>query len=147
MKQTKQSPKIKNVWDWVKCINTTKEHPNEFSDADWKHFNAWTIHKAISQNRDFIEIVGLAQRLDLQKVKDIYMFYREFIPYNKGWYGFVKKQTKGPNKELLRIIASYFEFGEREAFDYINVLEKDEVKQILISMGFEKKEITKLLKK
>ena len=53
---------------------------------------------------------------------------------------------KKDSKELSKIIANYLELGMDEAKSLIPILNKDGINNILNSMGFEKKEIKKLIK-
>jgi hypothetical protein len=55
-------------------------------------------------------------------------------------------QRMHPTDKLLKLIASYFECGFSEADEYIDTLGMDKIKDILKSMGQEKKSITKLIK-
>jgi len=139
--------KTKNVWDWVKEINTLKSSPNSFSDEDWdKNFNAYVIHRSISMNPEFIEIANMAQEFPPQSKKEIYCFYKEFIPKNYKWSKFVKSTKKQPEKELLEYLKMYFKVSLRETKDYLEYLDKETIEEILASQGLDKKEIKKLLK-
>ena len=76
----------------------------------------------------------------------IYNFYCNMIPKKKVWSKYIKSTVKTKNKELLEVIANYFEVGQTDANHYIDIMGKNEVKNILTSIGKDKKEITKLLK-
>ena len=68
------------------------------------------------------------------------------IPKKKVWNKYIKSSKKPKNKELVILISKYFECGSHEADNYIDIMSKDEVRDILVCMGKEKKEITKLFK-
>ena len=137
---------IKNIWDWLKQINTVKSPSSSFSDKDWEIWNSYMIHRFLSMNPDFIDIVNEVQSMNPQNKRQIYTIYREFIPVNNKWNKYIKSKTKQPNKDLVEHIKNYFECSSKEAREYINILGNQEVSHILNQIGLEKKEIKPLLK-
>ena len=81
---------MKNIWDWLKQINSIKADPNTFSDKDWELWNSYMIHRFLSMNRDFLEIVNFVQSYPPQEKKAIYNIYREFVPKNNKWNKYTK---------------------------------------------------------
>ena len=73
---------MKNIFDWLKHINQYKTPPDKFSDKDWEVFNSYMIHRFLSMNKEFLEIVNFVQAYPPQEKKAIYNIYREFIPKN-----------------------------------------------------------------
>lgn len=137
---------MKTVFDWTKEINTTKSHPDSFTDQDWEVWNSYMVHKVLSMNPKFTEIVNEIQTLPPTSKKEIYTIYRDFIPRNREWSKYIKSKTKEPNKDLVEILRDYFKLSSREIKDYIRVLSKDQIQDLLTSLGKDKKEIKKLLK-
>ena len=68
------------------------------------------------------------------------------IPKRKVWNKYIKNQNKKDPKELSNIIANKLSIGNDEASSYIPILGKNGVTEILSDLGYEKKEITKLIK-
>jgi hypothetical protein len=137
---------MKNIFDWLKCINTTKPPVESFSDKDWEVWNSYMIHRFISQNPDFIEVVNYVQDFPPQEKQMIYSIYKEFIPKNNKWNKYIKSKVKQPNKDLVDHIKDYFECSSKEAKEYINILASPEINRILTNRGLDKKEIKPLLK-
>ena len=137
---------IKNVFDWVKEINGNKREWNLFSNAEQELFNSYVIHRVLSMNPDFIEIVNEAQSLPPTHKKQIYSIYREFIPKNNKWFKYVKSSSKEFDKDLVLQLKKHFNVSAREIKDYLKILDKKEVQSILSKQGLEEKEIKKLLK-
>lgn len=137
---------MKNIFDWLKCINTTKPPVESFSDKDWEVWNSYMVHRFISMNPDYIEIVNYVQDFPPQEKRMIYSIYREFIPKNNKWNKYIKSKVKQPNKDLVINIKNYFQCSVKEAKEYINILDSTDVGRILSSIGLEKKEIKQLLK-
>lgn len=137
---------MKNIFDWLKCINTTKPPVESFSDKDWEVWNSYMIHRFISQNPDFIEVVNYVQDFPPQEKQMIYSIYKEFIPKNNKWNKYIKSKVKQPNKDLVDHIKDYFECSSKEAKEYIILLDTTQISYILTNRGIETKEQKILLK-
>jgi len=137
---------MENVFDWLKEINTKKTHSNEFTNQDWDTWNSYMVHRFLSMNPDFTELVNEVQMLPPTSKKQIYSIYREYIPKNNKWSKYVKSSTKEPDKDLVEYLKNYFKVSTREIKDYLKILDKKEIQSILSKQGLEEKEIKKLLK-
>ena len=137
---------MKNIFDWLKAINNTKPPVESFTDKDWEVWNSYMIHRFISMNPDYIELVNFIQDYPPQNKKAIYSIYKEYIPKNNKWNKYIKSSNKQPNKDLVEYIKNYYKCSVREAKEYLCILDQIDIKSILSSMGLEKKEITKLIK-
>lgn len=134
------------LWDWLDEITVKKSPASQFSDEDWDSWNSYMVHRFMSMGQNNIEVANIAQRMHPTDKIGIYNFYCNMIPKKKVWNKYIKSTKKAKNKELVEIIANYFECGLSESDHYIDIIGKNEVKNILISIGKEKKEITKLFK-
>jgi hypothetical protein len=138
--------KTSSIFDWLKEINTLKSHPDEFTTQDWDIWNSYMVHRFLSQNVNFIEIVNEVQLLPPTSKKQIYTIYREFIPKNNKWSKYIKSSNKEPNKDLILSLKEHFKVSTREIKDYLKILDKKEIQSILSNQGLEEKEIKTLLK-
>jgi len=137
---------MKNVFDWLKEINSTKSHPDTFTNQDWDIWNSYMVHRFLSMNPEYIELVNEVQSLPPSNKKQIYSIYREYIPKNNKWSKYVKSSSKEFDKDLIEYLKNYFKVSTREIKDYLKILDKKEVQSILNKQGLEEKEIKKLLK-
>jgi hypothetical protein len=137
---------MKNVFDWLKEINSTKSHPDTFTNQDWEIWNSYMVHRFLSMNPDYIELVNEVQSLPPSNKKQIYSIYREYIPKNNKWSKYVKSSSKEFDKDLILQLKKHFNVSIREIKDYLKILDKKEVQSILNKQGLEEKEIKKLLK-
>jgi hypothetical protein len=137
---------MKNVFDWLKEINSTKSHPDTFTNQDWDIWNSYMVHRFLSMNPDYIELVNEVQALPPSSKKQIYSIYREYIPKNNKWSKYVKSSSKEFDKDLVLQLKKHFNVSVREIKDYLKILDKKEVQSILNKQGLEEKEIKKLLK-
>ncbi len=134
------------VFNWLEEITVKKTQSSQFSQEDWDDWNSYMVHRFLSMNMSYIDIVNIAQRFHPTDKKGIYNFYKENLPKKKIWNKYIKNQNKKDIKELSKIIAHYFELGINEVNSYIPVLGKEGITNILNSIGLEKKEVKKLIK-
>lgn len=135
-----------NIFDWLKHINQYKTPVEKFTDKDWDVFNSYMIHRFLSMNRDFLEIVNFVQDYPPQEKKSIYSIYREYIPKNNKWNKYIKSTKKQPNNDLVQIISDYYACSKKEAKEYLNILDNQSVISILNQLGIENKDQKQLLK-
>jgi hypothetical protein len=104
------------------------------------------VHRFLSQNEDYMELVNEVQKILPQNKKEIYSIYREYIPKNNKWSKYIKSKVKQPNKDLLFHLQEYFKCSSKEAKEYIPLLGTTEISRILTNRGIDKKELKQLLK-
>tara|TARA_B100000212_G_scaffold15187_1_gene10520 strand:- start:8457 stop:8876 length:420 start_codon:yes stop_codon:yes gene_type:complete len=135
-----------NIFDWLKQINNFKSPVDSFTESDWEVFNAYMVHRFLSMNPDFLELVNEVQVLPPTEKKKIYSIYKEYIPKNNKWNKYIKSSVKQRNKELLQYLKDYFEVSIREVKDYLKILDNTDISRILTSIGIDNKEIKTLIK-
>lgn len=134
------------IWNWLEEITYKKSPADSFSEKDWETFNSYMIHRFVSMNPYYIELTNRVQTiLPTEKIR-IYTVYKELIPKRKVFLKYIKGNNSKYNIELMELLSNHFECSKKEAKEYFNILGKVKIKNLLSKMGFEKKEITKLLK-
>jgi len=134
------------LFDWLKNVTYNKKEWDSFSDEDKESFNSYMIHRYVSMYEPYIEISNMAQIIPLEDKQKTYNFYKSILPKNKTYFKYIKNNKKGNNSGLLEKISIYYKISKREANDYINIMGKKEIQNILEQMGVEQKEIKKLIK-
>tara|TARA_R110001606_G_scaffold73050_7_gene168332 strand:+ start:1695 stop:2108 length:414 start_codon:yes stop_codon:yes gene_type:complete len=134
------------VFNWLNEITVKKSPSSQFSQEDWNDWNSYMVHRFLSMNTSYIDIVNLAQKFHPTDKKGIYNFYKEILPKKKIWNKYIKTKNKNDRKELNKIISNYLELGIDEVNSYIPILNKAGVTDILNRIGLEPKEIKKLIK-
>ena len=137
---------IKNIWDWLKQINYIKADPSSFSDKDWDIWNSYMVHRFISMNQDYVDIVNEVQQMHPQSKKEIYSIYKEYIPKNNKWNKYIKSNVKQYKSDLLKYLSQYWECSQNEVKEYLNFLDDSEILRILNRLGVQQKEIHQLLR-
>lgn len=128
-------------------ITLYKTSVHEISEESWNNFNSYMIHRYLSMDINYIQIVNYVQKINPQSKKQIYTIYREMIPKKKTYLKYIKNENKRNYKELAEYIADYLECGLGEADEYISILQATGVRSILWKMGVEEDETEKLIKK
>jgi hypothetical protein len=144
---TQSKKQIKNIFGWLEEITVNKSPLDIISDESWDTWNSYMVHRYVSMNQDYIDIVNLVQKINPQNKKQIYSIYKEMIPKRKMWLKYIKNEAKKDQKELEEYVAKYFDCSLGEAEHYIDILRGIGVKSILNEMGIESKESDKLIKK
>jgi len=135
------------LFDWLNEITIKKTPSEKFSQESWDKWNSYMIHRYLSMNMDYIDIVNYVQKINPQSKKQIYTIYREMIPKKKVWLKYIKNENKRNYQELAEYVAEYLECGLGEADHYIDILKETGVRGILWNMGVNEEEAEKLIKK
>ncbi len=136
----------KNLFDWLNEITVVKTHPEDISEESWEKWNSYMIHRYVSMNIDYIDIVNYVQKINPQNKQQIYSIYREMIPKKKLCLKYIKNEKKKNYKEDAEYVAEYFECSLGEADHYIDIIPKS-IEGILWEMGLSEEEASKLIKK
>ena len=137
---------IKDIWGWLNEITLYKTPIENISEESWNSWNSYIIHRYVSMNVNYIELVNYIQTIPYENKKQIYTIYSEMIPKKKVFLKYISAKKKKKNVELADYIAKYFECSLGEADEYIDILQTIGVRGILYKMGVDDKEIKKLLK-
>jgi hypothetical protein len=134
------------VFDFLKEITGKKSPWSSFSEEDKKQFNPYMVHRYISMYEPYIEVANVGQSLPHTDKEKIYQFYCSIIPKSNVWLKYIKGTKNKLNEDLLKYISMYYECSFREAEEYLTLLSKEDIVNILSKYGIEDKEIKKLLK-
>jgi hypothetical protein len=149
MKSTTTS-KVKQftIFDFLKAIIDLKPDWDKFTVEQKKTFNNFMIHKFLSMNPKYIEIVNYIQKLNIQDSKKLYEVYCFMIPQSKNTYSpFVKSNVKKMSSpEALQHVSEYFKCSTSEASEYIQLTDEKWLENILLSKGVDEKQVKKLIK-
>lgn len=135
---------MKSVFDWTKEITSKKRDISSFTDADWSKWDSFMVHRILSMNPDLIEVTNLAQNFPPENKKQIYAFYREYVPKNGRWYKYIKPMKERYSKELVEHIVDFYECSKREAFEMLLFSTPTPIESILKSRGVDEKEMNKI---
>ena len=103
-------------------------------------------------NMDFIEVVNELQRYTIGQLSpaETYKLYYEFLPKQRQFNKYIKgKKADKYSTELVELLSQHFCVSEKEATEYIEILESTnvgEIRSIVKLYGKSDKEIDNLLK-
>jgi len=137
------------IIDWMNQLLVHKKQWELFDDVDKKSFNSFIINRWLSMDKDFLEIVNYFQKYSIGTLepREVYKWYCEVLPKGKRFNKYIKsKKDKKYNTELIDIMVKHFECSKLNAKDYLELIDKNELIQILEKYGTNEKTIKRLLK-
>ena len=137
------------IFDWINQILVHKKHWNDFTEDEQKKFSPFIINRWLSMDNEFIEIVNYFQKyaIGTLKPREVYKWYCNILPRGKRFNKYIKgKRDKKYDKELIDIITNHFECSKLQTQEYLELIDKEELKFILEMYGKDKKTIKRLCK-
>ena len=119
------------IFDWLKEITYKKSDWDSFSDNDKKSWNNYMVHRFLSMNSDYIEVVNIVQKYQYLTDKQVYTIYKNLIPKRNVFLKYIKAKKDKTSIDDIKYLAEYFECSTREVKDYIELTPKKELANIL----------------
>ena len=133
-------------WDFIKHLTVNKTPWKSYTEDEKNNFNSYMIHKVLSMDENYIELVNIVQKMPPTSKEQIYNVYLNILPKKSLYSKYIKSTTKSYSSELLTQIAYYFQCSKKEASEYITILSKNDVENILTELGLDDKVKKTLLK-
>jgi len=120
------------IFDHIKNITTNKGE--YLGDEGWSN---WMINRYLSMDPDYCEVVSIIQRNTfIMKGEHLYNLYKDLIPKQYIYLKYIKANNKKEYKvEQVEAIGKYFEVSKKEAKEYISMLSKIEIEQIVSQLN------------
>jgi hypothetical protein len=137
------------IIDWMNQLLIHKKHWNDFTEDEQKKFSPFIINRWLSMDTEFIEIVNIFQKYAIGTLepREVYKWYCDVLPKGKRFNKYIKgKRDKKYDKELIQIISEHFQCSKLQTHEYIELINKEELKNILEMYGIDKKKIKRLCK-
>ena len=137
------------IIDWINSILIYKKPWEEFSETHRKTFSPYIINRFLSMDEEFTEIVNMFQpySIGMLESKDIYEFYCKLLPKGKRFNKYIKgKKEKKYDPELVDLLCKHFEESKSHVLDYLELINKEQLKAILQLYGVEPKKVRKYIK-
>jgi len=148
-----KNPKVKTLFDHLRAITQEPYNPQywqQLSDSDKKTFSTFMINRYLSMNPDWIEWVNTVQLYGYGMSPEMmYKVYATTIPKSRIFLKYISAKKDGVDKydpELIKIIAMHFEVSKKQATEYIELLSKQELIDILNARAIDDIEIKKMVK-
>ena len=129
------------IFDWVNQIRVGKKSWDSFTEEEQKKFSPFIINRFLSMDKDIVEIVNVFQKYAIGTLepREVYKWYCDILPKGKRFNKYIKgKKDKKYDKEMIDIISNHFEVSKQETKTYIDLLDKQEIKEIYKMYGVKK---------
>ena len=122
-----------NPFDHIKNLHTKKRRWEDFNDEEKKSFNVFIINKALSMNPNYLNIVNLVQKYSAGQItqKEVFKIYFNLLPTKFRFYKWIKGQKTKKDKDKAEYLATHFKVSTREAYDYMQILDKKTINNII----------------
>lgn len=108
------------IFDFVKAIVSTKPKWNSFTPEQKKLFQPFLIHRFLSMNPYYIDLVNFVSGLNTQDSEKVYTIYCDLIPRNsRTYFPYVKGKAKEYNENLVEILSNYYACSKKESIEYL----------------------------
>ena len=137
------------IIDWMNQLLVHKKHWDDFTEDEQKKFSPFIINRWLSMDKDFLEIVNFFQKYSIGTLepREVYKWYCDMLPRGKRFNKYIKgKKDKKYNTELIDIMVTHFECSKSQVKDYLDLIAKNELIEILEKYGMNEKTIKRLLK-
>jgi len=137
-------------FDFLKILHNKKINWNDLSEDEQKSWNTFIINRALSFTSDYLDIINKIQPHTGGQLTpaEIFKYYQSMLPSNYRFQKWIKGVKKDKfNSQLVEMVSAYLECSHKQAEDYLGILSKTEIKNLLKIMGIQEAEIKKLTKK
>ena len=128
------------ILDWINQILIYKKPWNSFTESDQKTFSSFIINRWLSMDEEFIEVVNYFQKYAVGTLepREVYKWYSDFLPKGKRFNKYIKgKKDKKYNPEVINVLCEYFEDSKSNIMEYIEFMNKKQLKEVLKMYGKE----------
>ncbi len=138
--------KPKGLFDHINQITTnqTKDYWNTLTESDKKTWSNYMINRFLSMKMDWTDFVNEIQKLKLAP-RQLYLVYSNVLPKGKQYLKYIKKK-KNPiyNTQVVQKISEYFEISQSESEDYLQLLSKKQIRELVSKYGYTDKELKQM---
>ena len=124
-----------NPFDHIKNLHTKKRRWEDFNDEEKKSFNVFIINKGLSMNPNYLEIVNMVQNFtglnQIISPKEVFNIYFNLLPSKFRFYKWIKGEKNKKEKEKAEYLAMHFKVSTREAYDYLQILDRKTINSII----------------
>ena len=134
-------------FDFLRLVHDKKIKWEDLNEDEQKTYNKFIINRALGFNNNMLDIVNRLQGYDVSP-KESFKYYQSMTGNKFRFNKWIKgKKTNSYKPELLALVSGYLECSCKQAEEYLNILEKKEIKIMLKHIGLQENDIKKLLKK
>jgi len=138
--------KLKSLFDHINHITSkqTKGYWDTLNETEKKQWSNYMINRFLSMKMEWTDFVNEIQKLKLDP-KQLYVVYSSILPKGKQYLKYIKKK-KGTiyNTQVIQKVSEYFEISKSESEDYLNLLSKEQIRELVLLYGYTDKELKQM---
>ena len=137
------------ILEWINQILVHKKSWDSFNETDQKTFSPFIINRWLSMDEEFIEVVNYFQKYAIGTLepREVYRWYSDFLPKGKRFNKYIKgKKDIKYDPELLNIMCIHFECSKLQAKEFLQLISKENLKEVLVMYGIDNNKIRKFIK-
>ena len=137
------------IIEWMNQLLVHKKPWDSFTESDQKSFSPFIINRWLSMDKEFIEIVNYFQKYAIGTLepKEVYKWYLYFLPMGKRYNKYIKsKNKKKYDTVLVDVVCKHFECSKQQVGEYLELIRKEEFRDILAMYGTDKNQIKMMVK-
>ena len=138
--------KPKGLFDHINHItsNQTKDYWNTLTESDKKTWSNYMINRFLSMKMEWTDFVNEIQKLKLAP-HQLYLVYSNVLPKGKQYLKYIKKKKQTIyNTQVIQKVSEYFEISKSESEDYLNLLSKEQIRELVLKYGYTDKELKQM---
>ena len=138
--------KLKSLFDHINHITSkqTKGYWDSLNDREKKQWSNYMINRFLSMKMEWTDFVNEIQKLKLDSYQ-LYVVYSSILPKGNQYLKYIKKK-KGTiyNTQVIQKVSEYFEISKSESEDYLNLLSKKQIRELVSKYGYANKELKQM---
>jgi len=138
--------KLKSLFDHINHITSkqTKGYWDTLNETEKKQWSNYMINRFLSMKMEWADFVNEIQKLKLDSYQ-LYVVYSSILPKGKQYLKYIKKK-KGTiyNTQVIQKVSEYFEISKSESEDYLNLLSKSKIRELISLYGYTSKELKQM---
>ena len=138
--------KLKSLFDHINHITSkqTKGYWDSLNETEKKQWSNYMINRFLSMKMEWTDFVNEIQKLKLDSYQ-LYVVYSSILPKGKQYLKYIKKK-KDPiyNTQVVQKISEYFEISQSESEDYLKLLSKKQIRELVSKYGYTDKELKQM---
>jgi len=138
--------KAKSLFDHLNQITKVQNqlYWDNLTESDKKTFSNYMINRFLSMKMEWTDFVNEIQKLKLDSHM-LYVVYSNVLPKSKQFLRYIKgKNQTNYNKQVIKKVSEYFEISQSESEDYLNLLSKEQIKELVSLYGYTDKELKQM---
>ena len=138
--------KLKSLFDHINHITSkqTKGYWDTLNETEKKQWSNYMINRFLSMKMEWTDFVNEIQKLKLDSYQ-LYVVYSSILPKGKQYLKYIKKKKQTIyNTQVIQKVSEYFEISKSESEDYLNLLSKEQIRELVLLYGYTDKELKQM---